>query len=102
MPIDKSTVVIGGRYRTKNNQHRVVVGCDVNCNVIYAFCGGTVGNLFYAHESCLLDKFANGCSEKLCDLTDGELKEIIKTCQAKGEIVSESNCCLEKREGKTD
>ena len=96
MPIDKSEVAIGGKYKTLNNQERVVVGCDANCKVVYASRGGNVKNAFDNRESSSLDGFSEACSEKTGQLTDGELQNIIEDCNARSVIVAGDECCLEK------
>ncbi len=96
MSINESQVVIGGKYKTENNQERIVVGCNSDCKVVYADRGGNVKNEFSNRNASKLSTFAEACSEKIDQLTDSELSEIIETCHAQDTIVAGEQCCLEK------
>jgi|GEM_PF-1517084 len=96
MSIKESDVVIGGKYKTEGNQERIVVGCSADCKkVVYASRGGNVKNAFDNREASSLSSFAEACSEKIGQLTDDELQEAIKTCNAQN-AVSGEDCCLQK------
>jgi len=95
MPINKSDVVIGGKYRTENNQERIVVGCSADCKVVYASRGGNVQNAFDNREASSLTRFAEACAEKIGQLTADELQEAIEACNAQN-AVSGGECCLQK------
>lgn len=95
MPINDAEVVIGGKYKTENNQERIVVGCNVDCKVVYALHGGNVQNAFNNRETSSLSRFAGACSEKIGQLTADELQEAIETCNAQN-AVSGDECCLQK------
>jgi len=95
MPIKEKDVVIGGKYRTPNNQERVVVGCNENCQVVYASRGGNVQNEFDHREESSLEGFAEACSEKIGTLTDAQLTEVIEKCSAQNTIGG-GECCLSK------
>lgn len=96
MSINESEVVIGGKYKTENNQERIVVGCSSDCKVVYASRGGYAKNVFDHRDASSLDRFAEACSEKIGQLSPGELKEIIETCNAQN-AVGGGNCCLSKK-----
>lgn len=96
MPISKSDVVIGGKYKTPNNQERVVIGCNAECKVVYASRGGNVKNEFDNRNASSLDTFADACDEKIGQLSDEELQQIIKKCNGENAIVVGENCCLDR------
>lgn len=95
MPINKSEVIIGGKYKTENNQERIVVGCSTDCKVVYASRGGNVKNEFDHREASSLDRFAEACSEKIDQLSPDELQEVIEKCNAQN-AVGGGDCCLSK------
>lgn len=95
MPINASEVVIGGKYKTKNNQERIVVGCNSDCKVVYASRGGNVNNKFDNRVASSLDSFSEACSEKIGQLSPEELQEVIETCNAQN-AVGGGDCCLSK------
>jgi len=95
MPISKSEVVIGGKYKTEGNQERIIVGCDNDCKIVYASCGGNVKNPFSQRTASSVETFIEACSEKIGQLTVDELQEAIKTCNAQN-AVSGGDSCLPK------
>jgi hypothetical protein len=95
MPISEAEVVIGGKYRTENNQERVVVGCSSDCKVVYASRGGNVKNSFDHRVASSLSRFADACSEKMGQLSPDELQDVINECNAQNAIGG-GDCCLQK------
>jgi len=95
MSINKSEITIGGKYKTPENQERIVIGCNTDNKVVYASRGGNVKNRFDHREASSLNRFAEACSEKIGQLSENELAEIIKICNGLDAISGGENC-LEK------
>ncbi len=95
MTINEIDVIIGGKYKTPNNQERIVVGCNSDCKVVYASRGGNVKNEFDHRDAAPLSLFAEACSEKIGELTTDELSEIIEKCNAQTVIDGGTSCIKE-------
>jgi len=86
MPINESEIIVGGKYKTPNNQERIVVGFTSENKVVYASRGGNVKNEFDHRNTSALSRFAEACSGKIGQLTESELQEAISACNAQKEI----------------
>lgn len=96
MSLASNDVEIGWLYKTPNNQERVVLGCNIDCKVVYASRGGNVKNAFDHREASTAERFAEACSEKIKKLSEEELQKIISDCNATNVIVAGNACCFEK------
>lgn len=102
MPIKITEVQVGWIYKTPNNQERAVLGCNSDCKVVYASRGGYVQNEFIHREASTIERFAEACSEKVKELSDKELKNIIISCNASNVIIKDSICCFRSEEIKAE
>ncbi|MEQ4901959.1 MULTISPECIES: hypothetical protein [Proteus] len=81
MAISEKDIVVGGVYKTPNNQERVVLVID-NEKVKYASRGGNVKNSFDHTNKSQLTRFANACSERIENLPSDEFDKLQKRFQA--------------------
>lgn len=86
MPINESEIIVGGKYKTPNNQERIVVGLTSENKVVYASRGGNVKNEFDHRNTSSLSRFSEACSEKIGQLTDSKILEALSVCNAQNEI----------------
>lgn len=77
MSISEKDIVVGGVYKTPNNQERVVLAIE-DGKVKYAPRGGNVKNSFSYWRKSEPARFAEACSERIEDLTSEKLDELFK------------------------
>ncbi|GKW35329.1 hypothetical protein PEC730217_41090 [Pectobacterium carotovorum subsp. carotovorum] len=77
MPISENDIVVGGVYKTPNNQERVVLAVE-DGKIKYASRGGNVKNPFDHMEKSEPARFANSCSEKIEDLPSDEFDGLLE------------------------
>lgn len=78
MSIQTSQIQIGHKYKTPNNQERVVLDI-INDRVIYASRGGNVKNKWKNQRTeSSLDTFAKACDEDLGKINDKQFQTIKK------------------------
>jgi hypothetical protein len=78
MSIQISEIKEGYKYKTPNNQERIVLGVAGD-SVTYASRGGNVKNKWEKQRNTsTLDRFADACDEVLEKISDDELEKVKK------------------------
>jgi len=78
MAINTSEIKEGYKYKTPNNQERIVLGIEGN-QVTYASRAGNVQNQWKnQRQTSTLDRFADACDEVLEKIDDAEFETIKK------------------------
>ena len=92
MAISVNEVEKGYLYKAKDDQDRVVLGCDAKGNVVYAYRGGRVLNPYKDRQSSKITTFAAACTEKSRKIDDDLFNEIIESVNASAVLVQNDDC----------
>lgn len=82
MPIKINEIEKGWLYKTPNNQERITLGFTVQNKAVYATRGGNVLNPFSSRESCSLERFAEACHLKECEVDEQYFNNVKNQCNA--------------------
>ena len=95
MPIKRSDIKIGGLYKTVSDQERIVLGCDVDGNIVYATRGSPgTGAKFNNRVEVNPDKFTEGCDSQILTVTQERIDEVINDVGAGNIVQAGSTSCL--------